>query len=225
MRRRRPGENDITASERSGRCAAPASARRTVKCWSRQRRAGLFAIETSDYFLVDVEELDSSWEKTRRSSARSFHQLDLENYVKLNKKIRRNDDDRGIDRRPRRLADTMSPPWIKLEDNRRCSKSSTPRALGARARYMRSEIEILEWRAHPYRSRSRWRDQKSTTQRRCAHSEELGEKDEFKNEIRSSKRRSSRRGVAREGKGREELKKLKMMSPCREATVVRNYVD
>ena len=58
---------------------------------------------------------------------------------------------------------------------------------------------------------------------------ELGERDEFKNELdgargrRSSRRRCRRR---RRRKVKKELKKLKMMSPMSaEATVVRNYLD
>jgi ATP-dependent Lon protease len=57
---------------------------------------------------------------------------------------------------------------------------------------------------------------------------ELGEKDEFKTEIQEFEEKIKTKKMSKEGakKARQELKKLKMMSPMSaEATVVRNYVD
>jgi ATP-dependent Lon protease len=57
---------------------------------------------------------------------------------------------------------------------------------------------------------------------------ELGEKDEFKNEIQELEEKIKQKKMSAEAreKAEKELKKLKMMSPMSaEATVVRNYVD
>jgi ATP-dependent Lon protease len=57
---------------------------------------------------------------------------------------------------------------------------------------------------------------------------ELGERDEFKNEIQEIEEKIKTKRMSKEavGKVKKELKKLKMMSPMSaEATVVRNYID
>src|SRR5207302_9932540 len=57
---------------------------------------------------------------------------------------------------------------------------------------------------------------------------ELGEKDEFKNEIQELEEKIKQKKMSAEAreKAEKELKKLKMMSPMSaEATVVRNYID
>jgi ATP-dependent Lon protease len=57
---------------------------------------------------------------------------------------------------------------------------------------------------------------------------ELGEKDEFKNEIQEIEEKIKQKKLSAEAKDKveKELKKLKMMSPMSaEATVVRNYID
>src|SRR5258705_11705266 len=57
---------------------------------------------------------------------------------------------------------------------------------------------------------------------------ELGEKDEFKNEMQEIEEKLKQKKMTAEAKDKveKELKKLKMMSPMSaEATVVRNYID
>src|SRR5512132_2385626 len=57
---------------------------------------------------------------------------------------------------------------------------------------------------------------------------ELGERDEFKNEIQELEEKIKSKRMSKEAtlKAKKELKKLKMMSPMSaEATVVRNYID
>src|SRR5512132_673258 len=57
---------------------------------------------------------------------------------------------------------------------------------------------------------------------------ELGERDEFKNEIQELEEKIKNKKMSKEAvlKAKKELKKLKMMSPMSaEATVVRNYID
>jgi ATP-dependent Lon protease len=97
---------------------------------------------------------------------------------------------------------------------------------------MRSEIEILEVEK---RIRTRVKKQMEKTQKEYylneqmrAIQKELGEKDEFKNEIQELEEKIKQKKMSAEAreKAEKELKKLKMMSPMSaEATVVRNYVD
>ena len=97
---------------------------------------------------------------------------------------------------------------------------------------MRSEIEILEVEK---RIRTRVKKQMEKTQKEYylneqmrAIQKELGEKDEFKNEIQELEEKIKQKKMSAEGKEKaeKELKKLKMMSPMSaEATVVRNYID
>jgi ATP-dependent Lon protease len=97
---------------------------------------------------------------------------------------------------------------------------------------MRSELEILEVEK---RIRSRVKKQMEKTQKEYylneqmrAIQKELGEKDEFKNEIQEleDKLRQKKMPAEAREKCEREIKKLKMMSPMSaEATVVRNYLD
>ncbi len=57
---------------------------------------------------------------------------------------------------------------------------------------------------------------------------ELGDRDEFKNELTEMEERAKQKNLSREAqtKVKKELKKLRMMAPMSaEAAVVRNYVD
>src|SRR6266446_1206821 len=180
-------------------------------------------VDHPDYFLVEVEEL-------LRSVASTF-----ENYVKLNKKIPpemvvsvASIDD------PARLSDTIAAHLgIKIEDKQALLEIVDPserleKVLG----YMRSEIEILEVEK---RIRTRVKKQMEKTQKEYylneqmrAIQKELGEKDEFKNEIQELEEKIKQKKMSAEAreKAEKELKKLKMMSPMSaEATVVRNYID
>src|SRR5882672_5432240 len=180
-------------------------------------------VSNVEYFLVEAEALEEVCNKSTEVEAliRSVNAT-FETYVKLNKKIPpemimsvASIDD------PARLADTIvAHLGIKLEDKQTLLEMTNPaerleKVLG----FMRSEIEILEVEK---RIRTRVKKQMEKTQKEYylneqmrAIQKELGEKDEFKNEIQEL-----------EEKVEKELKKLKMMSPMSaEATVVRNYID
>jgi ATP-dependent Lon protease len=193
-------------------------------------------LDESDYFLVLAEEIETPSEKNTEVEAlvRSVNST-FENYVKLNKKIPpemimsvASIDD------PARLADTIVVHLgIKLEDKQSLLELTDPgerleKVLG----HMRSEIEILEVEK---RIRTRVKKQMEKTQKEYylneqmrAIQKELGEKDEFKNEIQELEERIKQKKMTAEAreKADRELKKLKMMSPMSaEATVVRNYID
>jgi ATP-dependent Lon protease len=193
-------------------------------------------VDHAEFFLVEVEEVVEQCDATTELEAliRSVNST-FENYVKLNKKIPSEmimsvasiDD-------PARLADTIvAHLGIKLEDKQSLLELLDPterleKVLG----YMRSEIEILEVER---RIRSRVKKQMEKTQKEYylneqmrAIQKELGEKDEFKNEIQELEEKIKQKKMSAEArdKAEKELKKLKMMSPMSaEATVVRNYID
>lgn len=97
---------------------------------------------------------------------------------------------------------------------------------------MGREIEILKIER---KIRKRVKNQMERTQKEYylneqmrAIQKELGDKDEFKQEIKELEELISKRKMSQEAteKATSELKKLKMMSPMSaEATVVRNYID
>lgn len=159
----------------------------------------------------------------------------FESYVRANKKIPPEmvTTVAAIDE-PSRLADTIvSHLGVKLEDKQTLLETfdvgeRLEKVLG----FMRSEMEILEVEK---RIRSRVKKQMEKTQKEYylneqmrAIQKELGEKDEFKNEIQELEEQLAKLDMpddARE-KTEKEIKKLKMMSPMSaEATVVRNYID
>jgi len=193
-------------------------------------------VPNQEFFLVDVEEIEETCEGTTEVEAliRSVNST-FENYVKLNKKIPpemimsvASITD------PARLADTIvAHLGIKLEDKESLLETFDPAArLEKVLGYMRSEIEILEVEK---RIRTRVKKQMEKTQKEYylneqmrAIQKELGEKDEFKNEIQELEEKIKSRKMTAEAqeKAEKELKKLKMMSPMSaEATVVRNYID
>src|ERR1700747_2868877 len=193
-------------------------------------------VDHPEYFLVEVEEIDETAQRGTEVEAllRSVSST-FENYVKLNKKIPPEmvmsvaaiDD-------PARLSDTIAAHLgVKIEDKQTLLELFEPterleKVLG----YMRSEIEILEVEK---RIRTRVKKQMEKTQKEYylneqmrAIQKELGEKDEFKNEIQELEDKIKEKKLSAEAreKAEKELKKLKMMSPMSaEATVVRNYID
>src|SRR5881398_362798 len=201
----------------------------------KRARVGRY-LENADYFLVEAEPIEEVCDATTEVEAliRSVNST-FENYVKLNKKVPpemimsvSSIDD------PARLADTIvAHLGIKLEDKQSLLECTNPaerleRILG----YMRSELEILEVEK---RIRTRVKKQMEKTQKEYylneqmrAIQKELGEKDEFKNEIQELEEKIKQKKMSAEAreKAEKELKKLKMMSPMSaEATVVRNYID
>ena len=188
------------------------------------------------FFLVEVEEVEEIVERNTEVEAlvREVHAT-FENYVKLKRKVPpemimsvSSIED------PSRLADTIvAHLGIKLDDRQNLLETLTAaerleKVLG----HMRAEIEILEVER---RIRSRVKKQMERSQKEYylneqmrAIQKELGEKDEFKNEIQEIEEKIKQKKLSAEARDKveKELKKLKMMSPMSaEATVVRNYID
>src|ERR1700719_669184 len=193
-------------------------------------------VPQEEYFQVEAEEIEEVCDRTTEVEAliRSVTST-FDNYVRLNKKLPREmvtaiapvDD-------PAFLADKLVGHLsIKLEDKQSLLETTNPaerleKILG----YMRSELEILEVEK---RIRSRVKKQMEKTQKEYylneqmrAIQKELGEKDEFKNEIQELEEKLRQKKMPAEAREKceREIKKLKMMSPMSaEATVVRNYLD
>jgi ATP-dependent Lon protease len=189
-----------------------------------------------EFFLVEVEDAPEVVERNTEIEAlvREVHTT-FENYVKLKKKIPpemvmsvSSIDDPG------RLADTIvAHLGIKLEDRQNLLETfNAAERLEKVLGHMRAEIEILEVER---RIRSRVKKQMERSQKEYylneqmrAIQKELGEKDEFKNEIQEIEEKLKQKKLSAEAKDKveKEIKKLKMMSPMSaEATVVRNYID
>ncbi|MGC4116762.1 MAG: endopeptidase La [Myxococcales bacterium] len=188
------------------------------------------------FFQVEAEEVAEQVEKTVELEAlvRSVHAV-FEGYVKLNKRIPPEmlmsvatiDD-------PARLADTIVAHLsLKLNDKQAILETESPaKRLEKLYELMQGEIEILQVEK---KIRTRVKKQMEKTQKEYylneqmqAIQKELGERDEFKNEIQELEEKIKNKKMSKEAtiKVKKELKKLKMMSPMSaEATVVRNYID
>jgi ATP-dependent Lon protease len=186
--------------------------------------------------MVEVEDVPEIVEKTVELEAliRSVHAV-FEGFVKLNKRIPPEmliqvstiDD-------PARLADTIVAHLsLKLNDKQALLETESPvKRLEKLYELMQGEIEILQVEK---KIRTRVKKQMEKTQKEYylneqmqAIQKELGERDEFKNEIQEIEEKLKTKRMSKEAtlKVKKELKKLRMMSPMSaEATVVRNYID
>lgn len=195
-------------------------------------------LPNKDFFYVNAVEVEdvcdfsgsNKLEALMRSIKESF-----ENYIKLSKKVNveiLNTVSALED--PSKLGDiVISYLGIKLEDKQKVLETFD---LGERLEMIYSmiisEIEILELEE---KIKKRVKKQMEKTQKDYylneqmrAIQKEMGEKDDFKNEIAELEKRLKQKNLSEEAqkKVRHEIKKLQMMAPMSaEATVVRNYID
>ncbi|MBS2026837.1 MAG: endopeptidase La [Deltaproteobacteria bacterium] len=202
-----------------------------------KKRARVRKFVTSEtYFLAECEEIEELVERSVELEAlvRSVHAV-FDEYVKLNKRIPPEmlmsvatiDD-------PARLADTIVAHLsLKLNDKQEILEIESPaKRLEKLYELMQGEIEILQVEK---KIRTRVKKQMEKTQKEYylneqmqAIQKELGERDEFKNEIQELEERIKAKKMSKEAliKVKKEIKKLRMMQPMSaEATVVRNYID
>jgi ATP-dependent Lon protease len=204
-----------------------------------QRRARVRRfVEHDKHLVVEVDEIDEVVDEAQKveleALTRSIHST-FEAYVKLNKRIPPEmlQSVASIDD-PGRLADTIVAHLsLKLNDKQSILETESPaRRLERLHELMQGEIEILQVEK---KIRTRVKKQMEKTQKEYylneqmqAIQKELGERDEFKNELQELEEKIKTKRLSKEAqlKARKELKKLKMMSPMSaEATVVRNYID
>ena len=202
----------------------------------KQRARVLGYEQTSPYFLAELQEIEEPEERSVEMQAlmRSVQTV-FENYVKLNKRIPpeflvsvQTIEDAG------RLADTIvAQVSLKLKDKQDILETVSPaKRLERLYELMQAEIEILQVEK---KIRTRVKKQMEKSQKEYylneqmqAIQKELGDRDEFKNELNELEQRIKTKRMSAEAKERclKEFKKLKMMSPMSaEATVVRNYID
>ena len=193
-------------------------------------------LSKKEIFLVRVKELEElEGENTEIEALIRSIQDSFEHFARLNRKIPQDmvlsissvDD-------PGKLADTIVGHLnLKLQDKQDILETRDKKErLEKLYTMLKSEIEILEVEG---KIRSRVRKQMEKTQKEYylneqmrAIQKELGEKDEFKNEIDELESRLRKKKMSKEAHDRvkKEIKKLRMMSPMSaEATVVRNYID
>ena len=201
------------------------------------RRARITAFDGSgDHFRVKVAELaDIPTDPVEVEALMRSIKSTFEKYVNLEKKIppemtvTANEVDE-----PGKLADVLAA-QLTLKLSAKQDLLETPDAkarLETLYAHIQSEIEILEVQK---KIRSRVKKQMERTQREYYLNEqmqaiqrELGEKDEFKNEMAELEGQIKAKVLPEDARDRvdREFKKLKMMNAMSaEATVVRNYID
>jgi len=194
-------------------------------------------VARDDYYVVEIEAVDepppgpsSRTEALMRSVLETF-----ENYAKVSKKIPQElmGTVTSIDD-PGKMADIIaSHMTVKLEEKQKILEIiPVDERLEKIYGLMLSEIEILEIEE---RIKRRVKKQMEKTQKDYylneqmrAIQKEMGEKDDFKNEVEELEKRLKAKRMTEEAqkKIKHEIKKLKMMAPMSaEATVVRNYID
>jgi len=200
-------------------------------------RARIKSFSSSEPFLsCEIEIVQAPEDRSVELEAlvRTIHAT-FENYVKLNRKVPPeilNSVSTII--APARLADTIVAHLnLKLEDRQRLLELVSPaKRLEEVFALIQAEIEVLEVER---KIRSRVKKQMERSQKEYylneqmrAIQKELGERDEFKNEIQELEETLKKKKMPKEALDRtkKEIRKLKMMSPMSaEATVVRNYID
>ncbi|MCK5799072.1 MAG: endopeptidase La [Deltaproteobacteria bacterium] len=200
-------------------------------------RVGITNFVHSDpFYLVETDAFsgDDSEGVEVEALARSL-KVTFETYVKLNKAIQPEmiGSIQSIED-PSMVADTIAAHLsLKLEQKQDLLEEiSARRRLELLHGLMQSEIEILQVEK---RIRSRVKRQMDRSQKEYylneqmqAIQKELGERDDFRDELTELEDRVRKVPLSREARQRldKELGKLKMMAPMSaEATVVRNYVD
>ncbi|MEO8844995.1 MAG: LON peptidase substrate-binding domain-containing protein, partial [Kofleriaceae bacterium] len=199
-------------------------------------RANIRGFHQIDPFFVcevdDVEEPEEDQALVRVLMA-SVQDV-FEDYVKLNTRIPPEMlvSVRTIDE-PGRLSDTIvAHVALKLKDKQELLETPSPsKRLERLSELMQGEIEI---RQVEKKLRTRVKKQMEKQQKEYYLNEqmqamkELGDRDEFANELSELEAKIKAKQMSKEAKERcqKELKKLKQMSPMSaEATVVRNYLD
>ena len=210
----------------------------TVKVLVEGKKRAVLAeyLVKKDLFVVRVDEVtEFEGNPTEVEALMRSIQDAFENFARLHRKIPQDMvlSVSSIDE-PGKLADTLVAHLsLKLPDKQDILETiDKQERLEKVYALLKSEIDILEVER---RIRSRVRKQMEKSQKEYylneqmrAIQKELGEKDEFKNEIDELEARLRKKKMSKEANERvkKEIKKLRMMSPMSaEATVVRNYID
>ena len=211
----------------------------TVKVLVEGKMRGIIKeyLKNDDYFLVKVSEIDDVDDQSdikKQALMRSIKES-FELYLKLSKKVHvEMMGTIAAIEDGSKLADVVVTHLnVKLEDKQKIMEIlNVGERLESIYSLMLSEIEILQVEE---KIKRRVKKQMEKTQKDYylneqmrAIQKEMGEKDEFRNEIADIEKRLKQKKLSEEAmkKVRQEIKKLQMMAPMSaEATVVRNYID
>lgn len=194
-------------------------------------------LQNDDFFLVkvnEIDDIDDGNDVKKQALMRSIKES-FELYLKLSKKVHLEmiGTITAIEDASK-LADVIITHLnIKLEDKQKIIEIfNIADRLETIYSLMLSEIEILQIEE---KIKRRVKKQVEKTQKDYylneqmrAIQKEMGEKDDFRNEVVELERRLKQKKMSEEAskKVRQEIKKLQMMAPMSaEATVVRNYID
>ena len=200
-------------------------------------RASLKTIDDeAGFFKAEVETFESTIAKPDETEGLMKTIIDaFDNYVKLSKRLQPdviNSIENITD--AARLSDTIAAHLpIKHQDKQDVLQTSDANERLARLlELIQSEVEILQVEQ---KIRSRVKKQMERSEKEYylneqmrAIQKELGDRDEFKNELGELEDKVNKKNMPAEAKERvlKELKKLKLMAPMSaEATVIRNYID
>lgn len=203
----------------------------------KSRGAIMEYLPNSDFFLVKVQEIDDvdDDDKAKQQALMRSIKESFELYLKLSKKIHVEilGTVTAIEDASK-LADVVITHLnVKLEDKQKIIEIfNINDRLEAIYTLMLSEIEILQIEE---KIKRRVKKQVEKTQKDFylneqmrAIQKEMGEKDDFRNEINELEKRLKQKRMPEEAvkKVKQEIKKLQMMTPMSaEATVVRNYIE
>jgi ATP-dependent Lon protease len=194
-------------------------------------------LPNDDYFIVNVEEIEDIDDGNHVKAEALIRNIreSFENYAKLGKKVHMEmvNTISSVDDRSK-IADVVASHInLKLEEKQKLLEIfNINERLEAVYELMLGEIEIMEVEE---KIKRRVKKQMEKTQKDYylneqmrAIQKEMGEKDEFRNEITELEKRLKQKKLSEEAykKVKHEIKKLQMMAPMSaEATVVRNYID
>jgi ATP-dependent Lon protease len=194
-------------------------------------------LQNEDFFLVkinEIDDIDDHNDVKKQALMRSIKES-FELYLKLSKKVHvEMMGTIAAIEDSSKLADVVVTHLnVKLDDKQKIMEIfNITERLEAIYSLMLSEIEILQVEE---KIKRRVKKQMEKTQKDYylneqmrAIQKEMGEKDDFRNEIVELEKRLKQKKMPEEAakKVRQEIKKLQMMAPMSaEATVVRNYID
>jgi len=211
----------------------------TVKVLVEGKKRGVIReyLPNDDFFLVKVEEIqdiDDGNQVRAEALVRNIRES-FENYAKLSKKVHVEivGTIASIESSSKLADVVVSNINLKLDDKQKILEiMNINDRLEAIYELLLGEIEILEVEE---KIKRRVKKQMEKTQKDYylneqmrAIQKEMGEKDDFKNEIAELEKRLKQKKLSEEAhkKVKHEIKKLQMMAPMSaEATVVRNYID
>ncbi|MBU2226480.1 MAG: endopeptidase La [Proteobacteria bacterium] len=211
----------------------------TVKVLVEGKKRGIIRkyLPCEDFYLVCAEEMKDleMADKVRVEALRRSVRESFETYAKMTKKVHLEmvGTIASIED-PSKLGDVIiSQINAKLDDKQKILEiASVPERMEAIYELVLSEIEILQVEE---KIKRRVKKQMEKTQKDYylneqmrAIQKEMGEKDDFRNEIVELEKRLKQKKLSEEAhkKVKQEIKKMQMMAPMSaESTVVRNYID